>query len=119
MATAPEIITLTTFNTVTLSGGEVFTLATGFCGAFYVHVMNLGPCTVFYRADADPFVDDPQSVMLPPGAADNGILIPDGMQGLRFLAGPRCAPGNGFGPPPCKSGAKGCVATITLRLVRG
>ena len=116
---AADTVTLATFNRITLSGGEVFTLTTGFCGAFYINVMNLGPCTVFYRADADPSVDDPQSIMLPPFAADNSILIPDGIAGLRFIAGQPCAPGNGLGPPPCKSGAKGCVATITVRLVRG
>ena len=119
MATSPETITLSTFNTIQLSDGEVFTLVTQYCGAYSINVMNLGPCTVYYRADADPAPGDGQSVMLPPFTADNGVLIPDGTTGLRFVAGAPCRPGNGLGPPPCQTGAKGCIATITVRLVRG
>jgi len=114
-----ETITLTTFNTITLSDGNVYTVVTPFCGPYYYNILNLGPCTVYYRADADPAVNDPHSVMLPPFAADNLVLVPDGPGGLRFVAGQPCVAGNGLGPPPCATGAKGCVATITLRLVRG
>lgn len=108
-------VTLAPLNTVTLAGGEVFTLETKFCGAYHINVMNLGPCTVYYRADADPSPGDPQSATLPPGAADNGILLPDGETGLRFVAGPPCR--RGIGPPNCNG--KGCVATISVRLVVG
>lgn len=116
---ASQSVTVNTYNTITLSNSDVYTLATPFCGAYYYDILNLGPCTVYFRADADPKVNDPQSETLPPYCADNLVLVPDGTQGLRFLAGPPCVPGNGLGPPPCATGAKGCVATITVRLVRG
>ena len=114
-----ESVTVATYNTVTLSDDNVFTLVTPHCGPYYYNIYNLGPCTVYIRDDADPTVDDPNSVMLPPYAADNLVLLPEGTTGLRFLAGPPCVAGNGLGPPPCATGAKGCVATITMRLVRG
>jgi hypothetical protein len=116
---AAQAVTVTTYNTITLSDGNVFTLATAHCGPVYYNILNLGPCTVYIRDDADPAVNDPNSVMLPPLAADNLVLVPEGTTGLRFLAGPPCVAGNGLGPPPCASGAKGCVATIVVRLVRG
>ena len=119
MAAAANSVTVTTYNTVTLSDNTVYTLVTQYCGPVYYNVLNLGPCTVYIRADADPAVNDPESEMLPPYSADNLMLIPEGTVGLRFLAGPPCVAGNGLGPPPCATGAKGCVATITLRLVRG
>ena len=116
---AAQNVTVATYNTVTLSDGNVFTLVTPFCGVFYYNILNLGPCTVYIRADADPAPNDPESETLPPGVADNLVVVPDGTQGLRFVAGAPCVAGNALGPPPCASGAKGCVATITVRLVRG
>lgn len=116
---AAESVTVATYNTITLSGGNVFTLKTPYCGAYYFDILNLGPCTVYIRADADPSPNDPQSETLPPFCADNQVLVPDGTVGLRFVAGPPCVAGNGFGPPPCASESKGCGATITVRLVRG
>lgn len=118
MTPAPPV-TVATFNTVTLSDDEVFTLVTPYCGPYYFDIFNLGPCTVYFRGDADPAVNDPQSETLPPYCADNLVLVPEGTVGLRFLAGPPCLAGNGLGPPPCATGAKGCVATVTVRLVRG
>lgn len=118
---AAESVTVATYNTITLSDGNVFTLTTPFCGAYYYNIFNLGPCTVYIRADADPAPGDPQSEMLPPGCADNLVLVPDGTVGLRFLAGPPCVPGFGMGVPYCAGGSTGagCSTTITVRLVRG
>lgn len=116
---AAETVTVGSYNTFTLSDGEILTVVTAFCGPFYYNILNLGPCTVYIRGDADPAANDPQSETLPPFCADNLVLVPDGTKGLRFVAGPPCVPGNGMGPPPCASGARGCVATITIRLVRG
>lgn len=116
---AAESATVSTYNTITLSDGDVWTLKTPFCGAYYYNILNLGPCTVYIRADADPSPNDPESEVLPPYCADNLVTVPDGTKGLRFVAGPPCVAGNGMGPPPCATGAKGCVATITVRLVRG
>ena len=116
---ASESVTVATYNTVTLSDDNVYTLVTPFCGPYYFNILNLGPCTVYIRADADPAPGDPKSGALPPYCADNLVLVPDGVKGLRFVAGPPCVAGNGLGPPPCATGATGCVATITVRLVRG
>lgn len=112
-----ENVTIDKLNTITLSDGEVFVLKTKYCGAYYYNILNLGPCTVYIRADHDPAPNDPHSETLPPYCADNLVLVPEGTEGLRFIAGPPCVAGNGLGPPPCKTGAKGCVATITVRLV--
>lgn len=116
----PQKVTIGTYNTITLSNDDVFTLVTPFCGPYYYDVFNLGPCTVYIRADADPAVGDPKSETLPPFCADNLILVPEGTTGLRFIAGPPCAGacGAGFGPPPCATGNQGCIATITVRLVQ-
>jgi hypothetical protein len=116
---AAQTITVTTYNTVTLSDNNIYTLVTPYAGPYYLDIFNLGPCTVYFRADADPAVNDPNSEMLPPYAADNLVFVCEGTVGLRFLAGPPCVAGNALGPPPCASGAVGCVATITVRLVRG
>ena len=117
---AAQSVTLATFNRITLSDGNVYTLVTPYCRAYYYNVFNLGPCTVYIRGDADPAVDDPQSEVLPPGCADNLILVGDGTVGLRFLAGPPCLPGFGRAFPPCAGGSPGagCAATITVRLVQ-
>lgn len=115
---ADESVTVATFNTIVLSAGNVYNLTPGFCGPYFYDILNLGPCTVYIRADADPSPGDPASETLPPGFADNLVLV-DGVTGLRFLAACPCVAGPGLGPPPCASGATGCVATITVRMVRG
>lgn len=99
-----------TYNTLELTAGDVYHLVTPYAGpyaplageasAVYVNVLNLGPGNVYIRADDDPADGDPQSETLPPGHADNLILVPDGPQGLRFLA-------------------MGALTTITIRLVQG
>ena len=118
---AAESVTIATYNTITLSDGNVYTMVSEYCGPYYCDILNLGPCTVYIRADADPAVNDPQSETLPPYCADNLVLVPDGTVGLRFLAGPPCIPGRGMGVPYCAGGStgQGCVTTITVRLVRG
>ena len=82
-------VTLTTFNTIQLPAGTVTTLVTSVARPapqVYYNILNLGPSTVYFRANADPSATDPQSETLPAGLADNGVLVPDGTVGLRFLA---------------------------------
>lgn len=124
---ARHVVTISTYNTILLRSLEVYELRTRYCGAVYLNVLNLGPCTVYIRGDRDPEVDDREAETLPPFCADNLILVPDGEAGLRFLAGPPCIEGPGEAPTPCDghpSGGGGGTqlvgsATITVRLVRG
>lgn len=109
-------VTLGTYNTVALASGGVYYLVTPYAGPYYYNVLNLGPCTVYMRADADPVAGDPLSVTLPPGCADNLVVIPEGTDGLGLVAGPPCIPATGQGS--CAPDAQDC-ATVTLRLVRG
>ena len=129
-----RVVTITTFNTIFLANNEVVQLVTPYSGPYYFNVMNLGPCTVYYAEDHDPFPGDPNSSVIPPGSSDNGILVCCGggdcgtdngqahSPGLRVTAGPPCVCGPGLGPPQCPPpGGKPpkCPATITVRLVRG
>ena len=138
-----RVVTVTTYNTVFLANGEVVQLVTPYSGPYYFNIMNLGPCTVYYADDHDPFPGDSNSSVMPPGGGDNGIFVccgggdcgdgnggggggggggGDHSPGLRVTAGPPCACGPGLGPPQCPPpGGKPpkCPATITVRLVRG
>ena len=126
---APRVdrtVTVTTFNTVFLGNGEVVMLVAPYSGPYFFNLMNLGPCTVYYAEDHDPAPGDPDSSVLPPGSADNNIVVlsgcsgPPGAEGLRVTAGPPCACGPGLGPPPPSGGKPPqCPATITVRVVRG
>lgn len=132
---ARHIVTISTYNTILLRGGDIYELRTPYAGPYYYNVLNLGPCTVYIRADRDPDVDDARSETLPPFHADNLIVVPEGTEGLRFLAGPPCAEGAGEAPTPCDDTTRKQVrasgngngggaalvgsATITVRLVRG
>jgi len=117
---AGPTVTLKTFNTITLDHETLCHLVTGFCGSYRVNILNLGPCTVYYRADADPAVNDPESITLPPGTADNGIVIPDGPAGLRVIAGAPCVCQvlQDIDNPDCAALTPliGRGATITVRL---
>lgn len=75
-------ITLTMFNTYFLVAGEVYVLIPPESGSHNINVANLGPGNMFLRADADPAPGDPQSEILPAGAVDNLIHIP---QSLRVI----------------------------------
>jgi len=100
--TAPRVthaVTLATFNTLALTAHHVYHLVTPYAGAYYLNVLNLGPAAIHIRADHDPNITDQESETLHAGHADNGILVPDGREGLRILA---ALPGT----------------TITVRLVR-
>ena len=110
---ARHVVTLSTYNTIEMESDHVYELVTPYSGTYAYNVLNLGPCTVYIRADDDPDPDDPESETLPPRHADNGILVPDGPAGLRFVVGPPCEDEDGNGddrPRP---------TVITVRLVRG
>lgn len=121
--TAFQEVTLQTFNTLRLEHEKVYKLVTKFCGAYYVNILNLGPCTVYLRDDGDPAVNDPDSETLPPGSADNLLLVPEGVNGLRVLAGAPCVCEvlQEIADPKCDATEPeiGRGATITVRLVRG
>jgi hypothetical protein len=115
-------VTLKPFNTIHLEHDEVCHLVTAHCGSYAVNILNLGPCTVYIRADADPHVNDPDSETLPPGSADNMLHIPDGPHGLRVIAGAPCVcmVVQDIDDPDCKAEHPiiGEGATITVRLVQ-
>ena len=102
-------IVVSTYNSIDLDADDVVLLVTPYSGPYYYNVFNIGPSTVYIRDDRDPDPDDEKSETLPPNCADNLMLIPDGPEGLRLIAGPPNAPGH-IGPPKSK---------ITMRLVRG
>lgn len=120
---APHHITLATYNTIPLVASEVYHLVTPYDGAYYYNILNLGPCTVYLRADRDPEPGDRETGTLPPFAADNLIAVCCGPQGLRVVAGPPCVAGNGQAPPCSKDDDKDdrpeVCATISVRLVSG
>ena len=103
------VVTVATYNTIQLMLGTVYTLVTPYAGPYYYNVLNLGAATVYIRADQDPAEGDPLSETLPAHHADNLILVPEGTEGLRFLAG----------LPILEGGEPDDRAVITLRLVRG
>jgi len=118
-------LVLGTYNTFVLMAGHVYALATEFCGAYYYHVLNLGPCTL-YIAEQDPEVLGERSEIIPPFTSDNLILVPDGPEGLQFLAGPPSLKPPwtprvcGDEPPPePPEDALIQYAVVTVRLVRG
>lgn len=85
------IVILTDFNTIVLLAGQAYQLVTSQAppaGAFIYNILNLGPGSIYMRDNQDPAVGDPLSETLPANAADNGIFVGEGTQGLRVLAGP-------------------------------
>jgi FtsP/CotA-like multicopper oxidase with cupredoxin domain len=102
-------VVLSTFNTISIAPGEVVLCVTQFPGLHYYNVMNLGPCTLYYRDDVNPGSTDARSLTLPPSTADNLVIIPNGPVGLRFMTDGPCV--ESFADDP--------VTTMTLRLVRG
>lgn len=112
------VVTVASYNTLTFNGDQVYRIVTPYAGPYFYNVMNLGPSTVYIRADQDPTVGDSLSVTLPPFACDNLILVPEGTDGLRFVAGPPTA-SSSSAPPGIPPSPDGRQATITLRLVRG
>ncbi|HEY6369857.1 MAG TPA: hypothetical protein VIX37_04715 [Candidatus Sulfotelmatobacter sp.] len=82
-AFAPVDIHLEMFNTFALLPGDIYTLIPPDTGVHQINIANLGPGTIYVRADADPFVDDPYSERLMAGWFDNDIPIP---VSLRVLA---------------------------------
>jgi hypothetical protein len=78
-------VTLYTFNTVALDQDVVYRLVPRASGTYYIDLLNLGPGTLYIRADGDPAPDDPQSETLPAMQYDNEIPV-DGVKGLRILS---------------------------------
>lgn len=84
-------VTLTDFNTIVLPAGQVYQLVTSHAapaGPFLYNVLNMGPDVIYMRDTSNPAPGDPNSEMLPASAADNGIFVGEGTQGLRVMAGP-------------------------------
>lgn len=124
MATAPSqpsprferTVVVSTYNTIELEEHEVVRLVTPYSGPYYYNVLNLGPCTIYIRDDHDPEPGDEKSVTLPPLAADNLVLIPDGPVGLRLKAGPPCIKTKHETAEHLDDHPK---SKLTMRLVRG
>lgn len=112
---ARSVEIVTTYNSIVVANGDIVILRTEYEGPYYYNILNTGPCSVYLRDDADPGYNDPHTERLPPGAADNLIVIPQGSIGLRCLAGGPCMPGAG----PCAGDGTGCTVTLSVRLVRG
>ena len=106
---AERRVVVSTYNSIDLDDNDVVRLVTPYSGPYYYNILNVGPSTVYMRDDEDPDPDDEKSLTLPPNTADNLVLIPDGPEGLRLIAGPPSSPGH-VGPPTSK---------VTMRLVRG
>ena len=77
-------VTLYTFNTLTVVANRADRMITPNPGKYWINIMNLGPGSVWLRADAPPAVSDPRSEELLPMTADNQISI-DGSRGLGII----------------------------------
>ena len=111
-----RLFVVESYNTIDIADGEVVRVRTPWSGNYYYQLLNLGPCTVYYREGREPYPGDEYSVTLPPFTADNLVVIPDGPDGLLIMAGPLCAttrlgPGSQMDLHP--------QSKVTLRLVRG
>jgi hypothetical protein len=69
-------IQLDRFNTVNLVANTVYELTPPEPNIHSLNLLNLGPGTVYLRANADPSPGDQQSATVPPGALDNAIHTP-------------------------------------------
>jgi hypothetical protein len=78
-------IQLERFNTVALDGNTVYELVPPEPNVHLLNLVNLGPGSVYVRANADPSPGDPHSETLPKGALDNQIHTPGT---LRVVADP-------------------------------
>jgi len=78
-------LTLQEFNTFNLTANTVYRLITTLHGNYNYWVMNLGPGTLFLRANGDPSINNAQSETLPALVADNQIPIADGLRGLGVI----------------------------------
>lgn len=99
--------TLQTYNTLFLKPYDIYILVTPFAGTYYYNILNLGPGNVYLRGDGDPVVGGAATETLPASTADNAILVPDGLAGLRVMCDPHSAE-----EPDVHT-------RITVRLVRG
>lgn len=71
-------VTLGPLNTIAItaaSGVYRLTGSTGFTRP--VDIMNLGPGTIYIRADADPTAVDPKAIALPANWAMNKFMMDD------------------------------------------
>jgi hypothetical protein len=78
-------VTLSTFNTITLTANTVYRLVPLTAGSYYINMLNLGPGTLYIRTEADPSPNDPQSETLPSGLYDNQMPL-DSTKGVRILS---------------------------------
>jgi len=114
-------VILATYNTIFLTPFHVYILVTPYSGAYFLNILNLGPATVYIRADPDPVPSDPETETLPAFCADNAILVPDGPAGLRVMAERFESGGNGEHERSEGNGDNGHEqqTRVTVRLVRG
>jgi hypothetical protein len=82
MATAQFV--LSGYNTVSLTANTPLRLVAAVSGHYYMNILNLGPGTLYYKADGDPTVGDPSSLTLPPNMSDNQVDV-TGTQGLGVI----------------------------------
>jgi hypothetical protein len=68
-------VILGNFNTVSLAAGTVARLKGPLGMNRAIAVLNIGPGTVFLRADDDPAVGDQFSLRLPPGFGLNEVPV--------------------------------------------
>jgi hypothetical protein len=81
----PNVI-LGPFNTIAVAAAQGVYRLTGSQGiARTVDVLNVGPGSIYMRADKDPAISDPHALLLPPNWAKSGIII-DGRAGLGIVA---------------------------------
>ena len=81
----PNVV-LGTYNTIAITAASgVYRLNWVSGSSRALDLMNLGPGTIFIRADLDPTVDDPRSLEIPANWAINHLDV-DGRTGLGLIA---------------------------------
>ena len=79
-------VTVGPFNTVAITAASgVYRLTEAGGRSHPIDLMNVGPGSVFLRADLDPAVNDPNSLLLPANTGINHLVI-DGSLGLGVIA---------------------------------
>ena len=80
-----QVVLLGTYNTLTISPGQVYQLVTSVspgAGPFFYNVLNLGAGYVYFSDSQTPVAGTPNTMGLPSGIAYNGMFIGEGTRGV-------------------------------------
>ena len=79
-------VTVGPFNTIAITAASgVYRLREAGGMSHPIDLLNIGPGSVFLRADLDPVVNDPNSLLLPANTGFNHLMV-DGSLGLGIIA---------------------------------